>query len=125
MAMFVAFPALFVCKLLKIHKLLVEAAGVEPAVSTENTQVTDTENARNWPNSTIARAIFEDWTQPNRFPIHQLKSRKVAENDPDLLEALRILGLVIGDWRSQLQMRFRSVNQTGEGRGCKTSVCRF
>lgn len=42
-------------------------------------------------------AIFEDWTVPNRFPIHQLKSRKVAEDDPDLLEALRILGLVIGD----------------------------
>jgi hypothetical protein len=42
-------------------------------------------------------AIFEDWTMPNRFPIHQLTSRKVAEDDPDLLEALRILGLVIGD----------------------------
>jgi hypothetical protein len=42
-------------------------------------------------------AIFEDWTMPNRFPIRQSKSRKVAEDDPDLLEALRILGLVIGD----------------------------
>jgi hypothetical protein len=45
MAMFFAFPALFVCKLLIINKLLVEAAGVEPVISTENTQVTDTENA--------------------------------------------------------------------------------
>ena len=42
-------------------------------------------------------AIFEDWTMPDRFPIRQSKSRKVAEDDPDLLEALRILGLVIGD----------------------------
>ena len=42
-------------------------------------------------------AIFEDWTLPNRFPILQPKSQKIAENDPDLLEALRILGLRIGD----------------------------
>jgi len=42
-------------------------------------------------------AIFEDWTRSERFPILQPKSRKVAEDDPDLLEALRILGLVIGD----------------------------
>ena len=42
-------------------------------------------------------AIFEDWTMPGRFPIRQPESRKVAENDPDLFEALRILGLVIGD----------------------------
>ena len=42
-------------------------------------------------------AIFEDWTMPDRFPIHQPNSRKVAEDDPDLLETLRILGLVIGD----------------------------
>jgi hypothetical protein len=42
-------------------------------------------------------AIFEDWTTLDRFPIHQPKSRKVAEDDPDLLEALRLLGLVIGD----------------------------
>jgi hypothetical protein len=42
-------------------------------------------------------AIFEDWTMPDRFPIRQPNSRKFAEEDPDLLEALRILGLVIGD----------------------------
>lgn len=40
-------------------------------------------------------AIFEDWTMPNRFPIHHPKSRKLDDDDPDLLEALRILGLVI------------------------------
>jgi hypothetical protein len=45
MAMFFAFLVLFVCKLLKINKLMVEAAGVEPDIGTENTQVTDTENA--------------------------------------------------------------------------------
>jgi hypothetical protein len=45
MAMFFAFPALFVRNLLIINKSLVEAAGVEPIISTENTQVTDTENA--------------------------------------------------------------------------------
>jgi len=32
-----------------------------------------------------------------RFPIHSPNSRKVAEDDPDLLEALRLLGLAIGD----------------------------
>ncbi|HUN86455.1 MAG TPA: hypothetical protein VMU48_18895 [Terracidiphilus sp.] len=37
-------------------------------------------------------AIFEDWPMQDRFPIHQPNSRKVAEDDPDLLEALRILG---------------------------------
>ena len=42
-------------------------------------------------------AIFEDWTMPDRFPIHQPNSKKVAEDDADLLEALRVLGLVIGD----------------------------
>jgi hypothetical protein len=30
-----------------------------------------------------------------RFPIHVPNSLKVAEDDPDLLEAQRILGLVI------------------------------
>jgi hypothetical protein len=32
-----------------------------------------------------------------RFPIHQPNSRKVAEDDSDLLQALRILELVISD----------------------------
>jgi hypothetical protein len=43
--MFFAISMSFSCKLLKINMLLVEAAGVEPVISTENTQVTDTENA--------------------------------------------------------------------------------
>ena len=42
-------------------------------------------------------AIFEDWAPFERFPIHQPNSRKVAEDDPHLLEALRILGLIIVD----------------------------
>ena len=42
-------------------------------------------------------AIFEDWTMPNRFPINQLKSRRVAEDDPDLMEALRALELILSD----------------------------
>jgi hypothetical protein len=42
-------------------------------------------------------AIFEDWAISERFPIHQPNSRKLTDDDPDLLEALRILGLVIGD----------------------------
>jgi hypothetical protein len=42
-------------------------------------------------------AIFEDWTMSERFPIHHANSRKAAGDDPDLLEALRILGLVIGN----------------------------
>jgi len=40
-----AFLALSVRKLLKINMLVVEAAGVEPDIGTENTQVTDTANA--------------------------------------------------------------------------------
>jgi hypothetical protein len=32
-----------------------------------------------------------------RFPIHEPNSRKVAGDDPDLFEALRIPGLAIGD----------------------------
>ncbi len=40
-------------------------------------------------------AIFEDWTIPNRFPTHRPWSRKVEEDDQDLLEALRILGLFL------------------------------
>jgi ribosomal protein L1 len=42
-------------------------------------------------------AILEDWIKSERFPIHQPSLRRVAEDDPDLLEALRILGPVIGD----------------------------
>ena len=42
-------------------------------------------------------AIFEDWTVPDRFPIHQPSSRRIAEDDPDLLEALRVLGLILSD----------------------------
>jgi len=45
MAMFFAFPALFVCNLLKMSKLVVEAAGVEPDTRLENTQVIDPGNA--------------------------------------------------------------------------------
>jgi hypothetical protein len=56
-------------------------------------------------------AIFEDWAVPERFPIRQPKSRKVAEDDPDLLEALRILGLVIGD-RWSNPKRGSGANQT-------------
>lgn len=42
-------------------------------------------------------AIFEDWTISERFPIHQPNSRKVVEDDPDLMEALRVLGLILSD----------------------------
>jgi hypothetical protein len=44
-AAFFAISMLLARILLKINKLLVEAAGVEPDIGTENTQVTDTENA--------------------------------------------------------------------------------
>jgi hypothetical protein len=42
-------------------------------------------------------AIFEDWTMSERFPIYQATSRKVAEDDPDLMEALKVLGLILSD----------------------------
>jgi|SRR5580698_11251157 hypothetical protein len=78
MAMFFAFPALFVCKLLKINKLLVEAAGVEPVICTENTQVTDTESAWNSPNSTIARFAYKSRTKNFGTP----RIPAVASSDP-------------------------------------------
>lgn len=53
----------FVCKLFIINELLVEAAGVEPVISTENTQVTETENARKALNSTIASFAYKSRTK--------------------------------------------------------------
>jgi hypothetical protein len=41
----------------------VEAAGVEPAICTENTQVIDTESAWNSPNSTIAWFAYKSRTK--------------------------------------------------------------
>ena len=58
---------------------MVEAAGVEPVTSTENTQVTDTVNACNLPNSTIAsfayKITYKEFQelpelQPLRLPFH-------------------------------------------------------
>ena len=46
MAMFFAFPVLFVCKLLTINMLFVEAAGVEPDTRLEKAQLIDPGNAR-------------------------------------------------------------------------------
>lgn len=46
---------------------------------------------------TQLKTIFEDWAIYERFPIHQPNSLKVADDDPDLIEALRILGLIIVD----------------------------
>ena len=54
--MLLVFLALFVCKLLKINMLVVEAAGVEPDISVENTQLTDSENARIGMISRIAKS---------------------------------------------------------------------
>lgn len=42
---------------------------------------------KDWP-------IFKDWAISERFPIHQPNLRKVTEDDPDLLEAWRILRLI-------------------------------
>ena len=44
--MFFAISMLFSCKLLKLNKLLVEAAGVEPDIGVENAQLIDSEKAR-------------------------------------------------------------------------------
>ena len=59
MAMFFAFLVLFVCNLLKINMLLVEAAGVEPDISVENTQLTESRNASNSSNATIAKSAVQ------------------------------------------------------------------
>jgi hypothetical protein len=60
--MFFAFPALFVCKLLKISKLLVEAAGVEPDTRVENTQLIHSRNAPNPQNSMKYRFAYKSRT---------------------------------------------------------------
>jgi hypothetical protein len=42
--------------------LMVEAAGVEPAVDTENTQVTEIENSKNVPSLSIAWFAYKSRT---------------------------------------------------------------
>ena len=46
LAIFFAYSAFFICKLLIIRALFVEAAGVEPDTRVENAQVVDSGNAR-------------------------------------------------------------------------------
>jgi hypothetical protein len=54
-----------------INYLLVGAAGVEPAISVENTQLTDSENASNSSNATIAKSstqiAYKDFPEPQNF----------------------------------------------------------
>ena len=59
MAMFFANSAPYVCKLLKINKLVVEAAGVEPDISVENTQLTDSGNASFAGNAMISKSTVQ------------------------------------------------------------------
>ena len=67
MALFFAFPTLFVRKLLIISKLLVEAAGVEPDISVENAQLTDSRNDSFAGNAMISkstvRSLYSDCQQ--------------------------------------------------------------
>jgi len=72
MAMFFAFLMLFVCKLLKINMLVVEAAGVEPDIGVENAQLIDSGNARNGMNTKIAkstvRSLYGDFPEFPQLP---------------------------------------------------------
>jgi hypothetical protein len=53
--------------------LLVEAAGVEPVISIENTQLTDSENASNSSNATIAKSTVQSlYSDCQEFPELQL-----------------------------------------------------
>ena len=72
MAMFFAFPALFVCNLLKMSKLVVEAAGVELDINIENAQLIDPENDRigtisGNANSTV-RSLYCDFPEFPQLP---------------------------------------------------------
>jgi hypothetical protein len=76
-AMFFVFLVLFAYKLLKINMLVVEAAGVEPDISVENTQLTDSEIASNAENATISKSAVQSLykvcqefpeLQPSDFP---------------------------------------------------------
>ncbi|MGO8718394.1 MAG: hypothetical protein ACLQMO_04145 [Acidobacteriaceae bacterium] len=58
-----AFTLAFGCGWILLDDEMVEAAGVEPVISTENTQVTETENALNFRNSTIAWFAYKSRTK--------------------------------------------------------------
>jgi hypothetical protein len=75
--MFFAISMIFVCKLLKISMLLVEAAGVKPTTHVENTQLIDSEIASNEENATISKSAVQSLykvcqefpeLQPSDFP---------------------------------------------------------
>ncbi len=57
--MFFAISMLPSRRLLKLNMLLVEAAGVEPATHVENTQLTESRNASNSSNATIAKSTVQ------------------------------------------------------------------
>ena len=61
-------------------KGMVEAAGVEPAVNAENTQVTESENSGNVPNSTIAELAYKSRTKI--FRNSQNFSRRIFRSEP-------------------------------------------
>jgi hypothetical protein len=68
-AIFFAFPVHFVCKLLKINMLVVEAAGVEPDISVENTQLTDSWYASFAGNAMISKSTVQSlYSDCQQFP---------------------------------------------------------
>ena len=65
--------------------MLVEAAGVEPAICVENTQLTDSENASNAENATISKSAVQSLykfcqefpeLQPSDFPAPRMSTLK-------------------------------------------------
>src|ERR1700691_5425389 len=72
---------------------MVEAAGVEPAICVENTQLTDSENARIAENATISksavRSLYKDCLkfaklQPSDFPASCKSTLKLSCSIPDV-----------------------------------------
>jgi hypothetical protein len=90
----------------------VEAAGVEPAISVENNQLTDSENARNAENATISKSAVQSlYKHCLKFPELQPSdfSRSAQEHSEALLQ----------------YFRRRPVQATGKWRCCEPAHPRF
>ncbi len=87
--MLFAISMFFSCKPLKINKLMVEAAGVEPDISVENAQLIDSENAQIGVTSKIAkstvRSLYSLFPEFPEFPKLHLQTSLIAKEHTEVL----------------------------------------
>ena len=81
---------------------MVEAAGVEPDISVENTQFTDSENANNSSNATIAKSSLQitckDFPELQNFQV----SPSLAQHAEVLFDIYTSIGCRQNDWGLEL-----------------------